>query len=120
MVSNYATIVIHVIRNENEIRISIIQRVVPTKQSDWSTRNLDHAQISMTAYLAVLPHDYKYYNILLLILIYMADLVVLAPSSIGINEVPIMMVKHTLECIYVIIQLLQKIKSTQSNQLIRD
>ena len=41
---------------------NIIQQVVPTKQSDWSTRDLDHAQISMTAHLVVLPHHYIYYS----------------------------------------------------------
>ena len=79
----------------------IIQQVVPTKQSDWSTRHQ----------LALLPHHYKYYsaidlqcfhgnivtatigveltlNILLLMLIYMVDL----------RRVPIMTVKHILEC----------------------
>ena len=37
----------------------IIQQVVPTKQSDWSTRILDCAQISMTARLT---HYSKYYS----------------------------------------------------------
>ena len=41
------------------LSMCIIQRVVPTKQSDWSTRNLEHAQISMTARLT---HYSKYYS----------------------------------------------------------
>ena len=36
-----------------------IQQVVPTKQSDWWTRNLDRAEISMTARLT---HYSKYYS----------------------------------------------------------
>ncbi len=39
----------------------IIQQVVPAKQSDWSTRHLECAQISMTARLT---HHQKYYSAL--------------------------------------------------------
>ena len=39
--------------------LNIIQQVVPTKQSDWSTSHSDRAQISMTARLI---HYSKYYS----------------------------------------------------------
>ena len=42
-----------------EVQTEVIQQVVPTKQSDWLRRNLERAQISMTARLT---HHLKYYS----------------------------------------------------------